>query len=1352
MSEPSPQRRLWLRLLLWFCLFSLVIFGLLGWYVTTDSFHQQVRRHVIAYLERTTGGRVELGELHTTPFRLRIDVRNLTIHGREAANETPYLHIDRLQAELKIISLLSTTVGLHSLVLDRPVMHIVVYPDGSTNQPNPPHSQSSAKPSVEQLFALSVSQAGVHGGELQWEQERIPLELDARDVSMALSYSFLRQQYAVQVSAGSVPSRIQRHPPFIWKGDASLVLMRNRADIGALNLTSGKSEFHFAGQILDFQNPQVRGDYHGVLEMGGLTKFLPELDFRKGSAQIQGRGAWSLRDFSLEGTLQGKDLDWASHNVNLQNGRLSAAFVITPQRLRVSAIRANLMGGELHGEVDVTNWQTQLQPQTPTPAQRRTLGQVPSESLQRGSVRLQMTSFPIAPALAFLSSREFPLDHLNLAGAASGDVNMLWTGSIEDAETKITLTVAPPLQPASGQVALRGQIDGIYRGSRDELELNQLHLATPASEITASGELAASTALKLRFDSHDLREWKPLLQAAFSSQQLPFAVHGFAMFNGTATGKASALTLNGNLEVYDFDTTLPANDRLPERVVHWDALTGNIQYSANNFAIHNGALVHGPTVAHVGLTTALSHGTLQENSPFALHLNLINLNLSEVEQLAGYSRPISGTMDLSGRLAGTRANPHGEGHMQVREASAFGVPIAMGASDVRLANHQFQFDHINANVYGATLTGSGAISTWLDNFRVDLAGENVDLAQVPHFHNPRITIDGRAGFHLVAGGTPQQPTVEAHVRLHDLAFNNERAGDFYLDATTHGRQAEIQGHSEFEKADLKIRGIVGLDQPYRADLNVDFDHLDVDSILSVYLQGKVTGHAPFSGTVRLHGPLRTPEDLQVAGQIQTLNAEIEHVKLQSAEPIRFEVADQTLRLEEFHLTGSGTNFTAHGTAHLAQPQAMDFRIEGTVNVGLLRTLNPKVSAEGTLNVKLDANGTFADPVWQGRIEVRDTSVSHDDFPSGLSALNGELVFDRNRIQIERLTGATGGGIVALTGSATYQKGTLALDLGASARDVRLRYPPGVSSTANADLRLTGTSNAAQLTGKVTVTKLSVTPGFDFGSYLEKSKQAVAITPRDSPANRLKLDVHVTTTPELRMQTAIAKLSGNADLRLRGTADRPVLTGRTEVLEGEISFNGTKYRIDRGDITFANPAKTEPILDIQASTRVRDYDITVTLNGDASKPNGLRATWRSEPPLPEADVIALLALGRTREESAAATQTSGSFGFGGEASNLLINEALNSAVSSRVQRLFGVSRIKIDPQGLASETNIVRGPQVTIEQQVASNVTVTYSTNVSVASQQIIQVEYNVTRNVSIVALRDQNGVVSFDIRIRQRKR
>src|SRR3989475_12237231 len=140
-----------------------------------------------------------------------------------------------------------------------------------------------------------------------------------------------------------------------------------------------------------------------------------------------------------------------------------------------------------------------------------------------------------------------------------------------------------------------------------------------------------------------------------------------------------------------------------------------------------------------------------------------------------------------------------------------------------------------------------------------------------------------------------------------------------------------------------------------------------------------------------------------------------------------------------------------------------------------------------------------------------------------------------------------------------------------------------------------------------------------------------------------------------------------------------------------------------------------------STRVRDYDVTVNLNGELSK---LNVKYRSEPPLPEADVVALLALGRTREESAQ-MQQSGQSALSQEASNAILSAALNATVSNRLQRLFGVSRITIDPQGLSTETNTAPCPHVTIEQQLAGDVKLTYSTNVTHGSQQIIQLEHNV---------------------------
>lgn len=1342
------RRRILLKLFFSFCLFSLIAIGLLAWYVTTDSFQRRVRQKVVSELENATGGRVELGELHTIPFRLRVDARNLIIHGSENPGELPFLQIERLQAEMKIISLISTTIGLHSLVLEHPVVHVIDYPDGSTNIPSPRiHYQSDEGP-VERLISLSVSHIEVQRGELLWQDHKVPFSFNARDLGVLLDYSLLHERYETQLKA-TVDTQWQQYPSFTWMADASMLLARGHVDIGSLKVTSGKTSLHFTGRLEGFHDPKISGAYGGVADVGEVAAILREPRARKGTVQFAGTGTWSLREFSSDGTLQAKDVDWVDPKLEIRNARAQASFSVDPIRLRLSSVKVNALGGDLAGDADITNWQNSLEP---TPERRRhVIGEVTATSLQRGSIRVQVLGMPIAPMLKVLSSKSTPLDRLNFGADSSGNLELLWVGSIRDAEMRMKIDLSAPRRPSPRAIPLNGQIEGVYRGSRDELELKTAHLTSNGSEITASGTLAATSSMKFALKSYNLKEWRPLIEAEYGSSTLPFAVHGWADVNGSLSGRVSAFAFNGNLEVYDFDTTLPATERTPEQTVHWDALSTSIQYSQNSFAAHNGSLIHGPTVVHFDASAGLIEDRFAQGRPFYLHLDVLDGDLAEIGEISGVGRPLTGKLAFSLNLSGTRSTPHGVGHFEVRNATGYGFNVPRLSGDLRLAHDELQFNNLQAQAYAAEFSAHGSINTKTRELQATVDGRKINLARFPRMQSSRFALDGVADFTAKVSGTPTVPSVEAHVRIKDLALDKERTGDFYLDATTQGRTLNLNAHSDFERSDLNIQGTVNLENDFPADLTLDFHRLNIVSLISIYLQGKISGGTPIEGTIHLRGPLRTPLELTANAEVRSFSAEVEHVKVAAVEPIRFEVANEAVLVESFHLAGSGTDFTAHGRARLTGSQQTDLQLNGSVNMALLQSLNPKISARGALSLNVSATGKLTQPVLQGRVEVKDTFLSHNDFPSGLSDLNGVLLFDRNRIQIEKLTGTTGGGSIALTGSASYQDGLFLLDLGATAQSVRLRYPPGVSSTANADLRLTGTTNSALLSGDVVITKLAVTPGFDFAAYVAANQQSITFSHSDSLASRLKLDVHVTTTPELQMQTAIARLSGDADLRARGTADRPVIVGRVEVLEGEISFNGTKYQLQRGDVTFANPAKTQPIVDLEATTRVRDYDITVRVQGDVSASNKMRITWQSEPPLPEQDVIALLALGRTRDESASLAQAGGS-SFGGDASNLLINEALNSAVSSRVQRLFGVSRIKIDPEGLASTTSIVRGPQLTVEQQVISNLNLTYSTNVSVSTQQIIQAEYTITRNISIVALRDQNGVVSFDLKIRSRKK
>jgi translocation and assembly module TamB len=277
------------------------------------------------------------------------------------------------------------------------------------------------------------------------------------------------------------------------------------------------------------------------------------------------------------------------------------------------------------------------------------------------------------------------------------------------------------------------------------------------------------------------------------------------------------------------------------------------------------------------------------------------------------------------------------------------------------------------------------------------------------------------------------------------------------------------------------------------------------------------------------------------------------------------------------------------------------------------------------------------------------------------------------------------------------------------------------------------------------------PHFDFANYLAQSKKAPIISTLNPFLDNMRIDLHVTSTPELRVETSLAKLSGDLDLHVRGTAARPAIVGRVNIAEGDIYFKGTKYRLERGDITFSNPLSIEPVINLDMSARVQGYDVTIGLHGQATGGRGLSMTYRSDPPLSNNDIIALLAFGRTRDQTLYGASQPGQGTDTATASNAILGEALNSTFSDRVQRLFpGGSRVTIDPQFIGAENN--PSARVTIEQQINNNITFTYVTSLTQSAETVIQVEYNIDKNVSIVAVRDQNGVLGFDVHIRRRKK
>jgi len=303
----------------------------------------------------------------------------------------------------------------------------------------------------------------------------------------------------------------------------------------------------------------------------------------------------------------------------------------------------------------------------------------------------------------------------------------------------------------------------------------------------------------------------------------------------------------------------------------------------------------------------------------------------------------------------------------------------------------------------------------------------------------------------------------------------------------------------------------------------------------------------------------------------------------------------------------------------------------------------------------------------------------------------------------------------------------------------------LSATANANLRLQGTRQSSLLSGSILVTRFGIGQNVDLAAF--SGLGGVSAPPDPSaPSNRIRLDVRVTSAPQLDFQNAFAKLAGTVDLTIRGTVATPSILGRIQITDGSATFAGQKYQLQRGDIFFSNPVRIDPTIDLDATAQVENYEITVGLHGTATN---LKPTFRSEPPLSQADVFALLALGRTQEEAQLYQEKQLAAGTDPTTSALL-GGALNATVSNRVEKLFGVGSVKIDPAFVGTLGN--SSARITVQEQISKQITATFATNVNTSAQQLIQVQYDLNRNNSIVVTRDESGVFSIVYKLRRRYR
>ncbi|WP_433984789.1 hypothetical protein RBB78_10300 [Tunturiibacter empetritectus] len=259
-------------------------------------------------------------------------------------------------------------------------------------------------------------------------------------------------------------------------------------------------------------------------------------------------------------------------------------------------------------------------------------------------------------------------------------------------------------------------------------------------------------------------------------------------------------------------------------------------------------------------------------------------------------------------------------------------------------------------------------------------------------------------------------------------------------------------------AKLNASGQLRLTGDYQTQAKMTVAGLDIGKPLGMFGPGTMKAQSMINGTATVSGPLKTPKALSGEAEFNQVDVKLQGVELKAAEPLRVGLRDGLATLEQVHITGQDTDMRASGTGQLfgaTDPKGgkLDVKATGSVSMTVLHTFDSDVISTGKVEFTVGAGGYVTNPELTGKVQFDKVNVAIDGVPNGLSNMNGTLVFNDDRLQVQSLTATTGGGTLKIGGFIRYKNGLYA-DLSATGDVVRVRLY-GLSATANANLKLQG---------------------------------------------------------------------------------------------------------------------------------------------------------------------------------------------------------------------------------------------------------------------------------------------------------
>jgi hypothetical protein len=1319
------------RPFVWGLLLLAVLLAAVLLFVQSPFAHRRAAALVIARTSEFLGRDIRVGRIDYDFFPLAFELYDVVVPG-PGPDDPAVARIPLVRGEFSWRDLRQRVLRLEELQISRPQIYFQFNPDGTNNLPQFRTRQRRGPARVE----FQLGRVIVQNGTLRINERRLPLHLQAESIwGRAVGYGDDERGLArldALVTAQQVVTTLPRAKPYPFTASAkgTLLLRQGRVRLDNALLTGPELKAQAEG-VIDWRREnrgmELRIEARGSSTLANRLGYLREPI--EGPFHFQGSFTQVKSDWSWTGTATSPRIAILDRVFT----EIEADLTGTREAVDVDLERAGYVGGTVRGDIGID-----------TRGRGEDRRGVPVEAL------LTFDGLSFQPLIA----DQFPGEKLpivsGISGRTSGELEyrfsteafLFGTGQI-DAQVRGTSETGLPL---TGQVPLT--LDG------GTISSDGIRLTAPGAEILgrdfAYDFESKRGRIGFRLVSQDVDPIGKLLLGPPERGEEPafwLPARGRGTAEGTAAFSGDDFSIRVALDLRDAVAPALAADTVHGTFTFTRRAVEDLRLEATG---GGGALML------TGRVPLPPEGRETATEPLALAIDAADWPLSGLGFFlpAGVTDEIQG--DISGRLdlRGFPDRLSGGIEAQVQDLTVAGNPAGQARATVSFDEGRVLVERAVLQTPAGSILARGTFDQPTGALDLTLDAPSLSLAAEPF----RTLLNGQlAGQVTVAGaasGTLENPAAMVTVTGRSLALRGRPLGgdrETRLTATLNGEALEVNG-SLLGLATFQGGGTLSQEG---ADVALDVRSDDLGTLARLLSPQPIPDFTgSLLGSLGLEADF-SASDYQAELRLADLRLTYEGRTINNLEPVVAELTPGRVTVRSLYLgeEASGTELFATGTVGLGETTPLDLRFQGTLPAVWAELALPDWEVEGSLDVLGAVRGTAANPLVNGQGELTGGQIIIPNFPQAFEDINALLSFNRDRIVLEQLRARLGNGTVLANGNLILpgEGRELSYRVNAAAESINFRFPEGVLNRGDADLALVSTDTGRLLSGRMALERTLYVEDvqIELLQLLQNAfqRERLEVEETNELLATTELNLVVEGLDALRVRNNVANLEGDIDLVVRGTLARPVVFGEIEVDEGTLVFNDNEYEVQRGLLAFSNPNRIDPVIDLVAQTRIQGFDIILNLGGTFED---LDVDFSSDANLADLEIFSLIATGQRPGEEAGRELTAEGeqVGAGQIAQQILAGEAA-SAVTRRFGTLFGLDRFRINPvsPGVGQP---VSGVGITVGKRLSRDIFVTYTSDPDPNRQYIVQVEWQVQRNLLLVLTQEGDDSYAIDLQWQRR--